>query len=264
MKQLIFLLILALLLFLFKPEFILAQEKTDVTNSAQVDKKEVLNSIKKRIEDGVARAKTATESSKPRWYGYFGTVTEIGEKTITVKTSLNENKKILFEDPIELSLFKTGRGKTTINPDAITKGWFAIAMGNSITNNQSLLAKRITFTESAEEPIKRQVISGKIVEIDESTIKIINGKNYSITIPDDYTLKIKGVSKPKIENVTIEDKAVAVITVEQLDKDPIYTLKSIYVLPKTDKTATAEDLRKVASSSAKTKEATAAANTKNP
>ncbi|NMC35941.1 hypothetical protein GYA49_02750 [Candidatus Beckwithbacteria bacterium] len=236
MNKLLFILLIALMIALFKPQLSLAQENTS-TKSGDIENQEVLDKIKERIEEnitGTSNSHSATDSATPTWYGSFGTVTTTGNNKIVVQNQAAQNTEILFDQNVELVLFKSGVGRSEITADDIETGWFAIAMGKTITNNKNLLAQRITFTQDFETPAKSQVVAGKITEIDEEAMTISNGKTYALEIPEEYNLKIKGVDRPNLEDISIDDRAVAIATVadsEDKEGEKTYTLRAVYIIP---------------------------------
>jgi hypothetical protein len=200
----------------------------DATDSAQVDKESIKEKLKERLE------KTISENPIVRpgkWRALFGQVESKTENTLTL--SRNDDKKVTvnFNEETEFSLYVKGRASKQVSPDEIDSSWFAIAMGTEMLDNQVLQAKRISFSIAPAPMPERKTIIGKVLEIDSSSITISNGKETEITIPSKYSLQIKGVEKPDLEDVNIDDKAVVIVE-ELIDGEEItFNLKSIYVAP---------------------------------
>ncbi len=197
--------------------------------SGQIDADLVKEKLKERLE------KTLAENPIPkrvRWYGMFGIITaKTGEDTLSLTKIDNSTATIVVTPETSLNFYKSGAPTRKIKMADIQQDWFAIAMGTEMAENQTLTAARVTFSAKPAPMPKRTIVFGKVTEIDDSNITLTNGKTSTITIPKKYSITISGVSKAEINDVNINDKAVAIVE-ELADGNNITnSLKSLYVIP---------------------------------
>jgi len=240
MKSLIKLLpLITFLCISFVVTTVYAQE--EATDSAETSKDEVRQKLKERLEktvQGESEEGAETATGKSKWYATFGTINEAALTTLTLETSDKKSVQIQFNEDTELSLYQAGKGTRTIAPEDIETGWFAIAMGTEYASENSLTAKRISFSiPSTIKPPEKKVVVGKISEIDDTTITISNGEKVTASIPKAYDLKVKGIEAAELEDVSINNKVISIIEKvvvvnKKTDEEEItYTVKSLYIVP---------------------------------
>ena len=143
--------------------------------SAETDQDLVKEKLKERLE------KTLSENPIPkriRWYGIFGTISaKTGEDTFSLTKNDSSTATIVVNDDTQLSFFKSGVPTRKIKAGDIQQDWFAIAMGTEMADNQTLTASRISFSVPQAKMPKREIIYGKVTEIDEDSV------NTTATLP---------------------------------------------------------------------------------
>jgi len=215
--------------------------------SAELDSDLVKEKLKERLE------KTLAENPIPkrtRWYGLFGTITaKTGEDTLSLTKSDSSTATIILTSDTELSFYKSGSPTKKIKMADIQQDWFAIAMGTEMSDNLTLTASRISFSPAQAAMPKRNIVYGKVTEIDDKTINLANGKVTTAKFPKKYTLVIKGVTKPKLEDINIDDKAIAIVE-DLIEADTVtQNIKSIYVIPsKTNPKSEANQIKEASKS----------------
>lgn len=215
---------LSLILTLIFPSFIFAQEKQS-SDSAKVNQ-EIINKVKDRLEK---TEEESTDQTQIPWYAKFGIVEKIDPSSITIKTNSKE-EEIRLGPEIELSFFQQGKPTIDIDQPEIEKGWFAIALGTEISNNNNLVAKRISFSQETEVNQIKNSIVGKISEIDEESLTVkTDDREIEASLAKSYKLIIKGYPDPDFEDINIEDKIVAIITTNKDNNSN--TLNAIYIIP---------------------------------
>lgn len=202
-----------------------AQEATDSANDIEIKEK-----LKERLE----KALSQNPQTQEKWQAIFGKVTNAYEDSITIEQDNFQKATVNLNQDTDLSFYKTGSATKNITPKDIQTDWFAIAMGTNTNEDGTLLAKRISFsiTENIED--ERVLVFGKVKEIDENSLTLINGEEKIITIPSStkYIFVIDGVKNPEIDDIDVNDKAVAVVVKSYDTKDNlVLTLKSMYVSP---------------------------------
>ena len=195
---------------------ITAQEADEVKESI---KERLENSIDEKIEK-VKGVLEETDSDK--FYAYLGKITAYEEEVLTLKQN-DQEKKIVIAGETTL-VFE----KKNIESGDIETEWFALTMGK-VDENGLLQAQRIVFSEESPlSQIERQIVFGKIAEIDNKKITLKNHEEVELTFGKNTELKISGVDKPELADINVEDKAVAVL---RKDKDGEYILKALFVWP---------------------------------
>lgn len=233
MKNNLFLAILAFcfLVFVGLVPQVLAQEKTATGTAAPVEESAVKDSVKKRLEDSLNEKleKVKGVLQEPgKFYGYFGQAKAVSSDSFTV-TRDNQERTVLIDADTEL-LFtpKTGSRKT-IKSEEITEDWYVLAMGEA-DSAEKLQAQRIVFYEESPIPAQtRQVVFGKVAEIEAKKLVLKNHEEKTFIIANATQLAISGVTKPEIADVTVDDKAVAIF---EKDEEEL-TLKALFVWPGT-------------------------------
>jgi hypothetical protein len=132
---------------------------------------------------------------------YLGTVTDISDSTIQIKSSESQIRQVSVKDD-SVSVIKSGTVNKAVKLSDIAIGDFIVAMGY-INSNTVLNAQRILITNPVTEP-KVSATFGKLIDIDKKTatsksvkakLKIIKDDDQIIfvTVGDTTTTTIRSV-----------------------------------------------------------------------
>ncbi len=211
--------IITLSLLLLTP---IANAQEEATDSS------LTNKIKERLEQtaqeglDVIKNQIKTNATKPRLQAYIGSITNITDSTLTLKYKSNQLTLTLEE--------YTNYSKTTKEDLEIED--FIIAMGFTDPANQVLSAHKITYVANPTFNNPRQIISGKIKEVDGNSM-LVDGKTLKITTKTN--LEIKGIDSPTSEDIQLEDNLFAIVAMSS-DGD-INTTQEILIIPGKNNTA---------------------------
>lgn len=240
-------LIVSLGFFLPKINSVIAESDLDATASATTDKQAIKNSLKARLNQIIKNEKEGDQNLSETYqqqtdpnqeYAYFGNITEATNSSLLIAAQTNDTKKTDYDDKTLMQYYLGGGRFKKIDPKDIKLGWFAIIIGNLQTDN-SIKAKQIKFYNEKLPETEKTIISGKITEIDNKTISFTSDQKYTAKIPNKYFLKIEGVDKSDIADVSIGDKLIAIVeeslnrnsSTPNKDLKDSYTIKSMYVFP---------------------------------
>jgi len=234
MKKLIFLTIFALALIF--PISLIAQDNVDPTLTEKIKER-----LEKTAEEGIENIKEelTEKSTAPRKKAYIGTIKSIDGNNFELEYK-NQTFKIEVNDDTIYS--KTSFAKLETDD-------FIIAMGFLYPDKEALDTLRVSFISNPESSNNRQLITGKIKEVDGNKIAV-DGKVLTVTSKTDFA--IKDVKNPETEDLELEDNLFAIVT---LDKNgDIDSVKTILVIPGKNNPASLEPTN--ATESAETEEAT--------
>jgi len=237
MKKLIFLTIFTLALVF--PMSLTAQNDVDPSLTEKIKER-----LEKTAEEGIDNIKEelTEKSTAPRKKAYIGTIKsidnnnlELGYKDQTLKVEVNDD---------------TIYSKTSLAK--LEEDDFIIAMGFLYPDQEVLQTLRVSFIADPETSNNRQLITGKIKEVDGNKIAV-DGKVLTITSKTDFT--IKDIKSAETEDLELEDNLFAVVA---LDKNgDIDSVKTILVIPGKNNPASLEPTN--ATESAEANEATESA-----
>ena len=222
---------------------LLAQE--EATNGSSLTDK-IKERLEKTAEEGIDVIKEELESKLqlPQKKAYIGNVSTISDDLITVKYK-DKDYSIKLNDFTEYS-------KTSLSE--LEQDDFIIAMGLVYKDSDELSAHKITYIKDPSTTSPRQILSGKIKEIDGNKIAV-DGKVLIIT--SKTNLVIKGVDKPSTEDLELEDNLFSIVTINS--SGDILSVKEVLVVPGKNNTASLTPTNADATPSA---EATDSAETK--
>lgn len=205
---------------------ILAQEPT----SSPVSEDEVKEKIKERLEQVVDEdlEKTKEELTK-KAYAWVGIVQSIEDKSLLIKTAADE-KRAKIDNEAHIYKVVTGKGRTSIKFEDIEEDQYCIAMGFK-EEEEIILTKRVIVLDEAPTATKRDLISGKVeeVDVDEKEVTVQkNGEASTINLGK-AKLKISGIKSPTVEDIQIGDYLTAVVTLDKNDK--IDAVKVVLIIP---------------------------------
>lgn len=200
-----------------------AQEQDNATDSAELDQ-----IVQEKIKERVQQVKGT--ANKDSIYFRSGTVQQITNENIElIKDGDIANVEIASDAAIYR--FTPGIGRSEITLDQIEIDEYLIAMGYQSISAENLLAKRIVISPEPTLPTKRNLLTGTVAEIDESTITVSTAnEEKEIKYDSNNTeLKIKDIEDPSLDNIVVEDDIAVVYSVDE--DNEINTVKNILVIP---------------------------------
>lgn len=174
------------------------RETTTATSSASTNNSSD-SGIRAKVEEKVREA-----LNRPK--AYLGTITDISDSTIQIKSSESQIQQISVKDD-GVTVVKTGTVNKAVKLSDIAIGDFIVAMGY-INSNTVLNAQRILITDPVTEP-KVNATFGKLIDIDK---KMTTSKSV----------------KAKLKTIKDDDQIIFVITGEATD----LVVRSIFVIQK--------------------------------
>lgn len=161
---------------------------SSASGSAEIDKK---------VAQKVAQAK-----SKPK--AYFGTVTDIADSTIQIKTTDSQIEQVAIGEPGIVVVNTKGTNNKVLKLTDIAIGDFIVAMGY-INGNQVLHAQRILVTDAIIEP-KISISMAKVTDVSKKSLNVISIKDSQkiIVTPDKDTNIISFLDK-KTKDILLSD-----------------------------------------------------------
>ena len=185
---------------------------------------ELTQKIKERLqqtaETGLQQIKLELEaqSNLPQKKAFVGKVTDITDSGFTLEYKSQTNKITVNDDTDYAG-----------NPGSFAKiatDDFLIAMGYVYPEKDYLEAQRVSQVTAPKTPPARQLISGKIEEIDGNTVSL-DGKTLTISSSTDFT--VPGLEDPAVEDLALDDSLFAIVVLDQ--NGGIDEANSILVIP---------------------------------
>lgn len=225
MKKIIIISLISLISLITVPFSVIAVD----SNISEDDIKE---KIKERLEEvvdkGLEKVKgVMEEEKKSKLYAWVGIIESVSEKKMSIKTidGLKEAKAASNAAIFKLVL---GKSKKSVDAEDIEKGQFIISMGPK--EEEIILAKRIILMDEAPTPVKREIISGKVKEVDETKVTIQkNGETEVLTIAKKAKLTINSIKKPTVEDIQINDYLTAIVVLDK--EDNLDEVKAVLIIP---------------------------------
>jgi hypothetical protein len=214
MKKIITLTGLTLALIL--PGSLIAQEATDSSDSLTEKIKERLQETAETGLESIQDELTS-QSQSPRKKAFIGYIKTIEDPLITLEYK-DQTQQIEVTDDTDYS--KTSLAKLEVDD-------FVIAMGFLYPDKQALTTHRLSFIADPQTPVSRQLITGKVKEVDGNKVAV-DGKTLVISSKT-TDLAIKDVEDATVEDLELEDDLFAIVT---LDKNgDIDKVKTVLVIP---------------------------------
>jgi hypothetical protein len=153
--------------------------------------------INQKVAQKVAEAK-----SKPK--AYFGTVTDIIDSTIQIKTTDAQIEQVAIGEAGIVVVNTKGTNNKALKLTDIAIGDFIVAMGY-INGNQVLHAQRILVTDPVTEP-KISISMAKVTDVSKKSLNVISTKDSQkiIVTPDKNTNIISFLNK-KTKDILLSD-----------------------------------------------------------
>lgn len=195
-----------------------------------IPEEEIIDNIKERLEEVVddkEKIDTISEDLTNKNYAWVGTISEISENNITIQTLEGKKQGTLTSETTILRLVK--KKSEEIKPEDLEIDEYIIAMGPKSTDN-TITVKRLLAAEEPESIPEKKVIWGKVSEIDNKKITLKNnGESTTITISNKTTIKISETEEPTLEDIQLEDKLYAVVTLDE--NNAISQVDKILIIP---------------------------------
>jgi len=174
---------------------------------ANISEEDVKDKIKERLEEvvdkGLATVKgVMEEEKKSKLYAWVGTVESSSEEKISIEAADGLKEAKVASNAAIFKLIP-GKSKKSIDAEDIEKGQFAIVMGPK--EEEVILAKRIITLDEAPIPVKREIISGKVKEVDESKAGFISSRSDSGWFDRTSTPRVIGFFSVSKHNSTLSD-----------------------------------------------------------
>lgn len=154
-------------------------------------------SVKEKVEQELADT-----LDKPK--AYIGTVTDITDSTIEIKTTASEIKQISVGTNITSVVNSTGTTTKNVKVADIAIGDFIVAMGY-INSNSVLISQRILITNAVTEP-NITITQAKVSEITKKTISLnkIPSNTEDIIQPETKT-EFQLFKDQKLKDISLSD-----------------------------------------------------------
>ena len=238
MKKNIIIIILSLISLI--PNSVWALEATPSAVSED-EVKEKVKEILEEIKDVIPQEK------ENQLYAWVGKIEKAEDNKLTIQTKIDLREAKIATNAA-IYFFSAGKSKKTIKAEDIETEQFIIAMGTKLEDKLILAKRIITMDEAPKNGAKRDLLTGKVSEIDEDTITVKkNGDSFKITLDKEVSIQINDIKKPTVEDIHVDDNLTALVA---LDKEGnIESVKSVLVVPgKTnpqavENEATAEDVQ---------------------
>jgi hypothetical protein len=201
---------------IYSSEFAKIEAPTAAENT---ESPESSDSVRQKVIDKVDQAANSPTS-------YLGTVTDIAENTIQLKTPAGEIRQI--SSLAEPSVIKDGKTVKEMKLADIAIGDFIVAMGFR-NGNHVLEARRIMITTQSEQP-KKDYLSGKVASNTKGQItlsKIDSGESLKLVTNDNSIAYLKNdgqLSKVKFSSLTENDvfAAAGTIATDKFTADTLF------------------------------------------
>jgi hypothetical protein len=189
---------------------------TTAAQSTSTEGSEIREKVQEKVEEALLNPKA-----------YLGTITDINEKTIQIKTDSGEIKQVSVADGA--MIIKTGTTNKEVKITDMAIGDYIVAMGFKNGNNV-LQSQRILIT-SPLGPIARKIISGNIIKITKNnlTLSLSNEEN-TITFTKGtivYQFKAENLTKIKTTDLDTDKR---IIVVGETNKN-VFEARTILLLP---------------------------------
>ena len=154
--------------------------------NTSTDESEVRNNVLKKVEEALKSPKA-----------YLGSVTDITESTIQIKTVPGEIKQISVRE--NASVVKVSRTQTSVKVEDIALGDYIVAMG--FRNGSGVLDALRILILTPPTGVSRAAFVGKVASIEGSEItleEIKTGEEYDFTVKVASTTKVTASGEGKI------------------------------------------------------------------
>lgn len=199
-----------------------AAEETATAGAESVTEK-----IKERLQDTVSeglvsiKEQLTSKATAPRKKAYVGKILSLDEANLTL-TYKEQNFSVNLKPD---TVYVKGTN-TAIDWEDLKVNDFVIAMGWYHNDLQEFTAARLSRISQPEPPVNRQLISGKITEVDGQKISL---NNKTLTLTKKTELTVSGVKTASSEDLALGDSLFAIVTLDS--NGDIDAVNNVYVLP---------------------------------
>lgn len=200
----------------FSTEFFKDNEESEPQEESSPEDEEATeaaDAVREKVQEKVEEARKNPKA-------YLGTVTDIVEETVQIKSEEGEIQQLSVNEE-ETALVKMGKTKTTVKYSDVALGDFIIALGYKNTN-EVLETTRILLTE-APEPSTRKALFGEVAEIAkrEVTIKQADGSIRVVQFGNKWV-------GPELDELEEGTKIIVVGTTEE----NTLSVRTLFIIPK--------------------------------
>lgn len=187
----------------------------------------VTDKIKDRLQETVSEGLVAIKeeitgkTTAPRKKAYVGKISSLDETSLTLaykeqNFTVNLNDKTVFV-----------RGTNTpIDWEDLEVNDFVIAMGWYYPESDGFTAARISVINKPEPPANKQLVQGKISEVDGQKVSL-NGK--TLALSKNTKLSISGVENATTDDLALGDNLFAIVTLDS--NGNVDGVNTVYVVP---------------------------------
>jgi hypothetical protein len=189
---------------------------TPIGQSTSSEGSEIRQKVQEKVEEVLLNPKA-----------YLGTVTDINEQTLQIKTDSGEIKQVFVTS--EATIIKTGKTSKEVKLTDIAIGDYIVAMGFKNGNNV-LQSQRILIT-SPLGPITRKIILGSITKLTKNNLVLVsqNEENTITFTADTIIYQIKNANLVKIKTTDLETDNRIIVVGENKEKS--FEARTILLLP---------------------------------
>lgn len=212
-------LLITVYLLLFTTSTALAVDSA--TDSSLTDK--IKERLEKTAEEGVDKIKEdlITKTKLPRPKAYVGLIKNIGKDSLTLE--YKSQTYTIYADSDTL-IFKSGQKLNKLENLQIDN--YILSLGFFYPEKNAFIAKRINIVTAPQSLINRQLLIGKIEEIDTNKV-VVDGKKLTLTAKT--KLVIKDIKDPTVEDLELKDNLFAIVTFDKSGN--ISEAKNALILP---------------------------------
>jgi hypothetical protein len=221
---------LIILIILISPSPLQASDSTSSAVSQEDVKEKIKERLEKTVEKGLEKVKgVLTQERENQLYAWVGPIEKIDLPQLSIKT-IDDLKEAKIASSAAIFQVVSGKGKKEIKAEEIKINQFALVMGPK-DENEVILGKRIiVLDETPIKSIKREVISGKVNEIDETEVTLQkDGEEEVLIIGKKAKLKINGIKSPTVEDIQVGDYLSAIVTLDK--NDEVDEVRAVLVIP---------------------------------
>ena len=187
----------------------------------------VTDKIKERLQDAVTESLTAIKeeitgkAAAPRKKAYVGKITSLDKTNLVLDYKEQSLKAVLDKETIFVKGANTALdwANLKINDFVIVMGWYT-------ADTDSFTAARVSVINEPEPPVARQLIQGKISEIDGQKISL-SGK--ALILGKKTTLTVSSVDEPSTDDLALGDNVFAIVALDS--NGDIDTVAAVHVIP---------------------------------
>lgn len=187
----------------------------------------VTDKIKERLQEtveeglGTIKEEIAGKAAAPRKKAYIGKITSVDSTSLTL-TYKEQNFNVNTGDD---TVYVKGASGSLKRED-LEPGDFVIAMGFYLSESQEFRAVRVSRIAAPEPPANRQLVTGKISEVDGQKVSA-NGNTLNLTKKTKFS--VSGLDEPEISDLALGDNLFALVTLD--NNGDIDSVDNVLVLP---------------------------------